>query len=584
MLLQVIVNKMKKFIFNQVLLGLVAGMVIGLGLIAVNLEVAHGEEQGSFFNRLVASGDSFEWADVFARDVPQDLYLAIYEKMMTGAEDEAKVLVAKNSGYTADELEAILNGSLVPVFNDPNGSLTMTNEEALGIVKEIQDNYEDVLDLLDTSREVEALIKPSEIFSNGSLEDSGFDLVRDLELIEAVLFVETQPVTVGKDYLNRLDDPADIAASAVPNAKDVAVTGEALTAEEERVAENFSVEVGAAEISGRLLVGDVCEPRDGLGRALDKERDKDIRGERDDGGAIGGGELEEDEGPALGNAQSGLEAAPADKWGEAWCPGFSDFDGTYDNFSAGNIGGFFKGFASLGGSSPAPLLAAAGESYEDEYVKLDASVCLTISMVRQTYQSYYPGQTCVLCEVRKINQYLDQTLNHSLIPNKATGNLLESAKCKEAGSLFNLQFIAMLQPVMQPPNDNLIFGNDIFEEWTKFAKRYEPLLVGQIQFKPNNGPDLTAAGLAKSLQVKSGESQLDALNRVREARAFYEAEALKETGSLPTSEAVANEGFYDQTILSNMREMNELFNSLKNIFNNINNGVLREIKAKPDLG
>ena len=56
-------------------------------------------------------------------------------------------------------------------------------------------------------------MKPSEIFSNGSLEDSGFDLVRDLEMMEAILFVETQPVTVGKDYLKRVDSPAAIARS-----------------------------------------------------------------------------------------------------------------------------------------------------------------------------------------------------------------------------------------------------------------------------------------------------------------------------------------------------------------------------------
>ncbi|MBP7670911.1 hypothetical protein KA119_01300 [Candidatus Gracilibacteria bacterium] len=577
---------MKKNLFYRVIVGMLAGVALGGALIVVNLKVAYGEEEGSFWNKIVATGDGFTWNDVFGREVPKDLYLLMYKQLMTGTEDDAKLLVAKNSGYTTDELEAILNGSITPIYQNPDGGLAMTNQEALGIVLEVQQNYLDVKDLLDTSQEVEALVKPSEIFSNGSLEDSGFDLVRDLEMMEAILFVETQPVTVGKDYLKRLDSPAAIAQSVVPDVYEAEVTGQALVASEEvDVEEDFVVEVGEDEIEGRLLVADVCEPRDGMGRALEREETRELETrELETRELEGAGEDLEDDGLGLGVAQSGLEAAPPSQWGTPWCPGFPEFDGTYDNFSGGNMSGFLDGFASLGGQSPAPLFAAAGTGYESEYVELDASVCLTISMVQQTYQSYYPGQTCVLCELRKINQYLDQTLNHSLIPNKATGNLLESAKCKQTGSLFNLQFITMFQPVMQPPNDQLIFGNDIFEEWDKFTKRYQPLLFKELQLSSQDGPDVTAEGLARSLNIRGGDTQLDVLNKVREAQAYYEAEGLSETGRYPQAQATANKLFYDQTVLSNMQEMNQLFNALKILFDNINNGVLPAIEAKPDLG
>lgn len=46
----------------------------------------------------------------------------------------------------------------------------------------------------------------------------------------------------------------------------------------------------------------------------------------------------------------------------------------------------------------------------------------------------------------------------------------------------------------------------------------------------------------------------------------------------------ANGLFYDNRVLLQMKEMNQIFNSLNQIFNKINNGILPEIKAKPDLG
>lgn len=591
MLLQVIANKMKKTNYFAVLVGVLAGVVIGGGLILNNVRTAYSaEESGSFFNHIIAAGENFSWNDVFSTDVPEDLYLLIYKKLQTDGDSEAKVLVAQNSGYTGDELEAILDGSVTPILNERGGSLTLTNEEALGLVLEVQENYLEVKDLLDASNEVEVLIAPSEIFSNGDLSDSGFDLVHDLTTIEEILFVETKPVTVGEEFSGRVDSAAEIAESFVPN---VAETEKELRSEgekerkSERVEEDFVVAVGESEIKGRRLVADICEADSHVGRALTELENEETRELGREGVGDGLIEPEEDEELALGTITSALTPAPAGQWGSEWCPGFPEFDGTYDNFSEGNIGGFLDGFKSLGGQSPTPLFAAAGTNYESEAVKLDASICLTISMVRTTYESYYPGKTCVLCEVRKINQYLDQTMSHSLIPNKATGNLLESAKCKETGTLFNMQFILMYQPVMQPLNDKLIFGGNIFEEWNNFAKKYQPSVIGDnLNFPVEWAADTSNDGLSKAVlrSAPGSLTTLEALNEVREAKDYYQMEALRETGERPKAQEAANALFYDHSVLMQMKEMNGLFNALNIIFNNINDGVVPEIKAKPDLG
>lgn len=587
--------------YSSIIIGLTIGILMGGGLAMRDGLVAYGEEEGSIWNEIVAKGDGFSWRDVFG-DLKSagDLYLLVYDKLQNEATQDALKQVARNNGFTTDEMEAIVGGSIVPIFNSPDAStINMTQEEALLIAEGIRTDFQLAKELLEITNEVEVAVTPSEIFANGDLSDSGFDLVRDLEIIEEILFAETVQQTVGGVYDTGRVDAGDPANNIVPE-DDFAISRTPaavvrLGLDADIVQENGDevlIGVGDEEVAVKVLQADVCEPRDGLTRAVEDEENDNAevavgnQNDNDNGFDVEDEENAADAQNAGGNVLDELLAAPADEWVQAWCPGFANTSSAIDNFSEENIDSFLDGFTSLGDNNPAGLFSSFGANYQGDYFQANAAICLTVQQVNEVYRSYNPGNSCIACEISKINENLDKTLAHSLIPNKATGNILESAKCKDVGNLFSLQFTTVWNPIPTPANDDLVFGNNIFEEWNDFASRYKPILLEDVNFEINEAANTSGSGITDSLVqfAPEGLNQQALYNAVQKTVAEYQAEAATNLRNYQDANEAGGQLLYENALLNEMKQMNALFNSFNDLFIDINEVTIPEIQGKPDLG
>ncbi len=569
-----------------------------------NIASAEEEEtsSGSFWNDMVAKGDSFSWKEVFAMNEGEDIYMMLYKKSLEYPQKNALREIAGNNGLTTDEAQAVIDGSITPIFNNPNRRSTqLTQEEAFGMANDIQDDFLTLKSIYEVQQEVDMAIKPSEIFANGDLSDSGFDLIHDLDVIEKIIFLEQTPISVGGLFSEEVDSPVnpvdnqqfdnDFVGSGTP----VAINRIALTADEEG---NLSgnIALGDEEIPVEVLENDICEAEDPLLAALGDfdeteaaEQAAAVAGGNGDVGDIVGNGNEDEAGDEPAAPPEKLEPAPADPWGSAWCPGLGpDGSSSVSNFSEEGFGDFADSFKSLGGSSPGPMFAGigAGTDPDNEFVQANAALCITMQLVKQTVSSYQPGDSCLICEVEKINELMDKTLGHTLIPSKVTGNLLESAKCKETnGSLLNLQVITIWNPIPAPPNDKLIFGKNIFEEWDNFTKQYQPLLLEEVDFKTDDAPDTTAGGIMEdqSRNLPAGTTQAELFDSIVETQDQYTAEALKEVKKYENGDTGTNQLLYLRAVLGEMKNMNALFKAYQDIFGKVDKDAIQKIKSKPNI-
>lgn len=172
-----------------------------------NSQVAHGEV--NIFDEFTAYGNFVDWNEIFtASSSGHDLYFLVHDKLTAFPKNDALREVAQKYGLTTDEAKQVIDGSVTPIFNNPaRRSAQLTLEDAYILVENLQEDFNEIHEILLLSQEVDVLISPSEIFTNGSLSDSGFDLVYDLSVIEEILFVETEQTTVGDPYGDALSSP-----------------------------------------------------------------------------------------------------------------------------------------------------------------------------------------------------------------------------------------------------------------------------------------------------------------------------------------------------------------------------------------
>lgn len=607
------VNNMKKFL--PVIIGLIVGIIVSTGLIVIEKNrVAYGEEGVNWWNSMVAGADNdwFDWQDVFTPLGPSEkgknLYNLIYKKLTRQAGKDALIQVAKNNGLTVEEARAVVNGSFAPILNNPKYSKTLTQDNAAKIMARMQENFADLSELYQVQQEVDVSIAPGEMFANGDLSDSGFDLVKDLSLMEEILFVKKSPQTIGGAFADPYGSPYNpteddkIIADYVPNEFGVAYlplkagAGGAGVAGKKPGAAGV-INIGDKKVEAEVLDKDICDPLNNLGGGLADYEKKHAEGKKDDGGGNGG--VDEDGGDGDGDDDDGSDgggddsdddgvptgpktkAAPADDWAKEWCANYKE-PGVFAGIGA-------SGFKSLGGVSTNYIFGGnAAANYDNNLVKMNLGVCFDIKLIPKKVSSFLPGDTCILCEVEKINQFLDKTLSHTLMPNKVTGNLMESAKCKNSGTFLNLQFIVIWNPVPTPINDKLIFGKNLFEEWNKFLSRYQPILSTKQKnnYEIDERPDLTDdfnIELQKKM-MPATVSQSAMVSSINKIKAEAAAEASLKLKTVEIGNEVANTMVYSRSILQEIKQMNALFENFRNTFETTNKEALKKIvNDKPNV-
>lgn len=553
------------------------GVAIAAGAVVLQGKTAFGAEGTTWWNDFIAASDahSFTWDDVFGPDkYGEDMYSLVYAKLITFPGKSALKEVASSYGLTQQETRSVLNGSITPIFNNPNlKTRQLSQEEALKMLKEMQEEFALKSEAYALEQEVDATIKPSELFADGDLSNSGFDLVYDLNKIEEILFLNESPVDVGAPYSNASDSPTSPtedkqkADGFVANNTDVAVGP--LSGSSGELNENGNLQIGDKEIAVEVLNQDVCvdesSPLDMAANDFsDRQRnvgDGANLAEDGQGGANGEGINNGDSGGQAGTG-GGVSPAPADDWASEWCKGINS------------------------------------DAQGGDEVNVQISACIDIQMIKKTVSTYQAGDSCIACELEQIDTWMDKTLSHSLIPGKATGNLLESAKCKGrmfAIPLLNFPVIKIWNPVPTPPKDDLIEKGNVFEEWNKFVKSYKPLdITGSLwnlkldtwdTFDNTIDPQSSGEFLQKLKQQSAppGISQQELLSSINSDQLQYQAEAVTNLQEAVVTTAGTNKIVYFDAVLQEVQQMAAFMKNFSDTYKLIINEALPKIWSKPNI-
>lgn len=583
---------MKKFL--PIITGIVVGTAIGLSFVHADRSDFEANALNSW-DETVASLEAFSWKDVFGGINPgKDLYKMVYYKQMIDPDKTALRDIAGNFGLTTQEARQVINGSIAPIFNDQDREGTiLTREDAINAYQNIQSDFNELTEVYEIQQQIDLATTPSELFSNGDLSDSGFDLLFDLQTIEEILFVDKTAVSVGAPYSGALaspvlaTDPDDtlgnfVSANDRRESSDVPVDSTVRTSTSPTDTRTMGLAGSeAVPVDFTIDESQICEVDTDVTNAL--ETFEAQNNEVGDGLNTGGSGSQNDSDNSQNNAPATVEElkpATPDKWGgKVWCPGLGQLN------ESGELTGVAESFGDAGweslGSVTSSLIdqaATAVAGYETGGFSARVALCVDTKLVFKRVRSYNPGQSCVACELDQINDDLNKTLYHSLIPNKVTGNYFESAKCKQSFEpLLDMQFITMAAPITTPPNDELIFGNDIFREWNDFVRQYQPFLG----LEPTFDEEFQSQMLFKS----AGEDtkRTDIVNQVRALRAQQTAEAGQDifTTSLGNSSRGVME--YSQEVLGEMRQMTAFFESFNDKFQGISQQICPDIINKPDI-
>ncbi len=409
-------------------------------------------------------GDSFGATD--PKDVGQNLYLMIYEKTQSATVGDAVQATAEQYGMPPARMLLILGGDITPILER---APQMRVEEAIDIYNEIVETYAEKQEILKLGASINAKVEPSEMFANGDVGDSGFDLINDLDNIEIILFQKAEDTTIGGPLSSSagggedeetgtteqpLETPGEIPIDlgASPGATDSEkAKSEGATGNEDSAVENPFEDI--VEDKSSIFGGGVNPNQCFASTALDD--------------ALNDFAKEASENPKLQSTytKSGDAADTSDA-------------STRSGTSTGTGTGSDLDIPVPTPDSPSglpPVLPAPADDYTTPSLCEDI-VCLSFDFVlKPATPAFDKTDNCIQCHVQYINASLQKTISHSLIPSKATGNLGESGMCKNAagtalGSI-GMNLSLNVVPIITPPKDDLVTLGNIGDEWDKYAEK-----------------------------------------------------------------------------------------------------------------
>ena len=263
--------------------------------------------------------------------------------------------------------------------------------------------------LPEVSANVDMLLKQkldifaTELFVNDNTDDSGFDLITDLRIIEDLLFGATQPLMLEGQFA----DPGAISKFGVqPPSTGRSPEQSTSTAEPPSVLQQPT--------QAELVQGEALEVAelDQVVCPIDPDLTQQLRDFKLD---------QESQEPASESTEDSEEGPP-------------DSNGTQDSQQEGTPAtiGFDK-YPSL-----------------DEECPEDKIFCFKKEKIMSTFGIQIPARVnCIECQFKIMSSELGKLLKNNLIPKKVVGNFGELPYCKEAfsGSLLNFSFTILQKPM-----------------------------------------------------------------------------------------------------------------------------------------
>lgn len=516
-----------------------------------------------------SSNMRLDYNDVFGSATYKNLYLMIYQITLVKPEDDAFKQIAANYGMTQSEAAAVYNGSILPVAN--RSPPERSQQDIYNRANQLRSDFNDLYDVFSLQQELNLASAASEVFSNGNVADSGFDLVHDLDIIEEILFGQKSKSTLGgpldfggnseKDLANEMNPQEEAPKSpSIPDVyNSLNKTQEPASSggDESKPPEQQFDPTKLVEIAQN----DVCpKPETALEKSLsefkkEEEQKSNQNGEQPSGTGSGSTpETPSGSGSSTVKHQSLLNKVkpenPDDWSNKINCDGY----------------------------------AYGVEAGKESKISTAFYLCLELKTKWETYSTIVPDAPCVSCELQKILAYMNKTVEHSLVPNKVTGNFLEPSKCKSALiDSIDIKFNMIWSPIMTPPKGDAILGKNIFVEWEKFLNRSHPLLLEGLgrSLLPDHIDQVAADTAMQNTEPDANYTAImEQVNQVRDTFTKQQAENIDKFDSISEGENFVT---YSQDVLREVNQMTKYFQGFKTTFETLANETCPSILNKQKI-
>lgn len=461
-------------------------------------------------------------------NIGQDLYLHVQERVRSQGSNLAISRTAARRSLSQAEIYAIVPGSNIgDILSKPSPRAALSPVEISQRRQEIINDLASEKDLADLETKLDMEVRSTELFTNGNEYDSGFDLVTDLDVLQFFLFNKEPPEQMpggnggdGNGGGNGVrDQNADPEVDPSQSANNDNNSDNRNRGNGDDPATNPAI---AAEADKRVATVE-CPDNTGLNRAIDdarKDEQAQAQQSRANGGAPAPGDVT---GDTVQNAQNAADqklvpAEPGDWKRKQKC-------------------------------TPTDVF------------------CVIVEYKYKTESAYTASNNCVACHVQKINDSFKKTLSHNLVPNKVTGNLLEGPKCKDAlmgANWLTSNIILIGQPILTPPNDDLVIKGNLFRNLLDATERYKPIgicgLLSDCNFDP--ATQILAQSLPNATFDDTTKSISSEIMQLKDQK-------VREFNQQQIQARAALEGDQYQVIMSELTAMNEYFANFMQLFTSL---------------
>ncbi|MEK7544597.1 MAG: hypothetical protein AAB551_00525, partial [Patescibacteria group bacterium] len=536
----------------------------------------------------------------------QDLYLKMYQSKVYAPDVAVTHEMAQAYGLSLHDMENVLNGSVTPLLQSKKYSKTFSQDQAFTMAYNIQKTFSEKLAIANLKSEFDSQTVPTEIFANGDLSDSGFDLLSDLDIIEYYLFVDKTPNAVNKTLPPGKTKPSKNSPPKISQSQQTSFPENGhsrLLAANSIFDSGFNV-IASASSPASLTVNPFtqqtqCVVPNAVDTAITNYHNQPGNGEKPGNKPSGTNSLSSSGSSGSDSNSSGMNGTFSNGDASDGAPGQDvPADSAPDNDPFINppelettpvspATSDFPMDPSLCGDFSDSTVVYHKEFSTNANNKAFASFCFLISEKMRNYSSFYPQKPCINCTISAMNQAFKETVSHSLIPSKLTGNIFESAKCKDGVNLSNLldlNIFIVPMPILTPPKYGAYEGRDITREFDLFAKKYLPLSQAQKDQKKSDDPAaeilhetedelLEKQATSQCLSYGSTDmTQVDLLNCVNEIVASEKGKTASSVSEQSDQVELQVSSELYQPVAQELEQMRTFFQIFKNTFSEIQTG------------
>lgn len=495
-------------------------------------------------------------SDVFG-DSPKNLYVYTYQQIFERPDQDALLDLAGAYGLTVVDAQAVLRGSVAPLMR---GKINYTQDKAIADVNKIQKSYSEILRQRKMKYDLQLAVLPTEIFSNGNLDDSGFDLINDLNLIEEVLFVDKTKVylnqqpfgpksaSISKSVTKQANGSVLIPGSSsgvdLPSISQSAPSPNPPSANA-NTAKTFTLDdiLKGSPASGNPL--NYCASGSPLNKALDQYAKDQTNFTAPSDTSINNGDKTGGT-TAVATAIENIDVSSIMPPELALVTAKSKgvFTPPTDSF-CNEIGGtlLYTYRTKIGGA-------------EHEIF------CLSLEKKIRTYTSFSPTKSCIQCAVAAMNESMKKLLSKNITPNKLTGNTYESTKCKSAIQLsdrLNMNIIMIPTPIITPNKYGPFVVGNMTKRINAYIRNYLPY-GNPKDSPPERIKDEALANLGPSTD------QVNVIDEIQAQLAINRKDIVNSQAMQPIEETSSSKNASYQQMIKEMRQMTSYFQSFQDIF------------------